>query len=190
MTPADHQLSHLLIHLLKGVLYQDNDPQLWQSLLALQPRLREYLKVLGLELILDESEGYSFLRTRPSEEGEAQIPRLIAKRQLPYGVSLLLALLRRKLAESDASGGSTRLILTLEEVVEMVRLFLPEGSNQTRQVDKVEQDLQKIVELGFLRRLKGQEQHYEVRRILKSFVDAQWLTDFEARLAAYQEHQR
>jgi len=27
---------------------------------------------------------------------------------------------------------------------------------------------------------------YEVRRILKSFVDAQWLAAFDARLAAYQ----
>ena len=27
---------------------------------------------------------------------------------------------------------------------------------------------------------------FEVRRILKAFVDAQWLADFDARLAAYQ----
>ncbi len=187
---TDHQLSQPLIHLLKGVLYQDSDPLLWQSLLQLQARLREYLKVLGLELILDESEGYAFLRTRAVEEGETAPPKLVSRRQLPYGVSLLLALLRRKLAEVDASGGSTRLILSREEIVEMVRLFLPEGSNQTRQVDKVEQDLAKIVDLGFLRTLKGQDHHYEVRRILKSFVDAQWLSEFEARLTAYQEHKR
>lgn len=187
---TDHQLSPPLIHLLKGVLYQDSDPQLWQSLLQLQARIREVLKVLGLELILDESEGYAFLRTRLADEGENALPKLVSRRQLSYGVSLLLALLRRKLAEVDASGGSTRLILSREEIVEMVRLFLPEGSNQTRQVDKVEQDLGKIVDLGFLRPLKGQEHHYEVRRILKSFVDAQWLSEFDTRLAAYREHKR
>jgi hypothetical protein len=27
---------------------------------------------------------------------------------------------------------------------------------------------------------------FEVRRILKAFVDAQWLADFDARLSAYQ----
>jgi hypothetical protein len=27
---------------------------------------------------------------------------------------------------------------------------------------------------------------FEVRRILKAFVDAQWLADFDARLASYQ----
>jgi hypothetical protein len=29
---------------------------------------------------------------------------------------------------------------------------------------------------------------YEVRRILKAYVDAQWLADFDQRLAAYQAH--
>ena len=28
--------------------------------------------------------------------------------------------------------------------------------------------------------------NYEVRRILKAFVDAQWLAEFDARLASYQ----
>jgi hypothetical protein len=32
----------------------------------------------------------------------------------------------------------------------------------------------------------GQPPAFEVRRILKAFVDAQWLAEFDARLAAYQ----
>lgn len=75
----------------------------------------------------------------------------------------------------------------------MVRVFLPDSSNEARLIDQIEQHLAKIVELGFLRRLKpaagqvgGQPALYEVRRILKAFVDAQWLADFDARLAAYQ----
>ena len=52
-------------------------------------------------------------------------------------------------------------------------------------------DSTKVVDLGFLRRLKpaggsGQDRgHYEVRRILKAFVDAQWLAEFDARLEVY-----
>jgi hypothetical protein len=30
--------------------------------------------------------------------------------------------------------------------------------------------------------------NFEVRRILKAFVDAQWLADLDGRLAAYQAH--
>lgn len=190
MSSEASQLSQLVIPLLKGVLYQESDATLWQGLLNLQGRVRDYVKVLGLELILDEAEGHAFLRSRSPEEGEEPLPRLVSRRQLSYGVSLLLALLRRKLAENDAAGGSTRVILSREEVVEMVRLFLPDGTNQVRQVDRVERDLNKVIELGFVRPLKGQQHQYEVRRILKAFVDAQWLNEFEARLQEYQEHAR
>ena len=39
-----------------------------------------------------------------------------------------------------------------------------------------------------LRRLRGQDRMYEVRRIIKAFVDAQWLKDFDERLAEYRRH--
>jgi hypothetical protein len=100
-------------------------------------------------------------------------------------VSLLLALLRKRLAEADAAGGE-RLILSREQLAEMLRLFLPEGSNEARLVDRIDAHVAKIVELGFLRRLRGQDESlYEVRRILKAFVDAQWLNEFDQRLGEY-----
>lgn len=67
-------------------------------------------------------------------------------------------------------------------------MFLPDGSNEARLIDQVDATISKVVDLGFLRRLKpaaGSSQdrgHYEVRRILKAFVDAQWLAEFDARL--------
>jgi hypothetical protein len=170
------------------VLYREDNPALWNGLLNLQARVRDYVAVLGLELILDEAEGYAFLRARSDGDGEAAqgLPRLVARRQLSFPVSLLLALLRKKLAEFDAGGGETRLILSRDEVVELIRVFLPAGSNETRLIDQVDTQLNKITELGFVRRLRGQERMFEVRRILKAFVDAQWLAEFDQRLAAYQ----
>ncbi len=186
---ADDDLSQVVIPLLKGVIYQDENPSLWNALLNLQTRVRDYVAVLGLELMLDEAEGYAFLRSRPDEdeEQESKLPRLVARRRLSFSVSLLLALLRKKLAESDAGGGETRLILSRDEVVDLIRVFLPAGSNETRLIDQVDTHLNKIAELGFVRRLRGQEKMFEVRRIIKAFVDAQWLAEFDQRLAEYQE---
>ncbi|MDP2787966.1 MAG: DUF4194 domain-containing protein [Pseudomonadota bacterium] len=188
---ATNDLSALVILLLKGVIYQETDAGLWHALLNLQARVRDYVAVLGLELALDEAEGYAFLRARQTSEDAAgpKLPRLVTRRPLSFAVSLLLALLRKKLAEFDASGGDTRLVLSRDEIVELVRVFLPESSNEARLIDQIETHLNKIVELGFLRKLKaaaGQTAAFEVRRILKAFVDAQWLADFDARLAAYQ----
>lgn len=196
--PAVPELSQLLVNLLKGVLYREDDERLWASLLHLQARVREQAAVLLLDLVLDEAEGYAFLKSRPDpdeSEGTPRLPRLIVRRPLSYPVSLMLALLRKRMAEFDASGGETRLVLSRDEIAELIRVFLPDGTNEARLIDQVDATISKVVDLGFLRRLKpavgsgqqvGQDKgHYEVRRILKAFVDAQWLAEFDARLEAY-----
>ena len=181
------ELSAVLIPLLKGVTYRTDDAAHWSALLQLQGRVRDHVAVLGLELMLDDAEGYAFLRSRtvPDDDPAARLPRLVARRPLSFPVSLLLALLRKKLAEFDAGGGDTRLILSREQVAELLRVFTPEGSNEARLIDQVDTQLNKVVELGFVRRLRGQDGVFEVQRILKAFVDAQWLGEFEVRLAAY-----
>jgi hypothetical protein len=188
---ANADLSTLAITLLKGVMYREEDEQLWGALLGLQARIRDYVTVLGLELVLDEAEGYAFLRSRPEpteEELNTKLPRLVVRRPLSFPVSLLLALLRKKLAEFDAGGSDTRLVLSRDNIVELVNVFLPDRSNEAKLVDQIETHINKVIELGFLRRLKGATGpgSFEVRRILKAFVDAQWLADFDARLGAYQ----
>jgi len=194
----DHDLSAVVILLLKGVLYQEVNATLWQALYALQARVRDYVAVLGLELVLDEAEGYAFLRSvqalseSTDDAATGSLPRLVVRRPLTFQVSLLLALLRKKLAESDAGGGDTRLILSRDQLVDMVRVFLPGGSNEAKMVDQIDTHLSKIIELGFVRRLKpgvgtsgGAVAAFEVRRILKAFVDAQWLAELDARLDGY-----
>ena len=187
LAEARHELSNVVVPLLKGVVYQEESPEIWNGLLKLQAGVRDYVAVLGLDLLLDEAEGYAFLQSRQQEEDSAVIPRLVARRQLSYPVSLLLALLRKKLAEFDAGGGDTRLILSRDEVVELIRIFLPTGSNEAKLIDQVDTHLNKIAELGFIRRLRGQKHMIEVRRIIKAFVDAQWLAEFDQRLAEYQQ---
>jgi hypothetical protein len=181
-------LSPVLIALMKGITTREDDPALWQSLLDLQARAREYVAVLGLELMLDEAEGYAYLRQRVAAEGEPELPRLVARRQLGYSVSLMLALLRKKLAEFDAGSGDVRLILSAEQIADLMRLFLAETANEAKLMDRVDTDIRKIVEMGFLRKLRGSDDRFEVRRILKSYVDAQWLAELEQRLADYKTH--
>lgn len=181
-------LSPLLISLFKGVLYREDNQPSWQKLIEHQAAIRDYIQLLGLELIFDEAEGYAYLRQFQHEGDDEKntTPKLIVRRQLSYPVSLLLALLRKRLAEFDASSGEARLILSRDQLVELLRLFLPESSNEARLVDRIDNHIAKVVELGFLRKLRGQQEpFYEVLRILKAFVDAQWLNEFDQRLAEY-----
>jgi hypothetical protein len=193
--PPAADLSVLLIGLLKSVLYRDGDERQWAALLNLQARVRDYVAALNLDLVLDEAEGYAFLKSRPEpadDDAAPRLPRLVARRPLSFAVSLLVALLRKRLAEFDAGGGDTRLVLSRDDIVELARVFLPDGPNEARLIDQIETTINKVVELGFLQKLKPAggastgPAAYEVRRILKAFVDAQWLAEFDARLAAYQ----
>lgn len=194
-TPAPAaDLSALLIRLLKSVIYRDDDERLWAVLLNLQARVRDYVAVLNLDLVLDEAEGYAFFKGRPEpteDDPAPRLPRLVARRPLAFPVSLLLALLRKKLAEFDASAGDTRLVLGRDDIVELVRVFLPDGPNEAKLIDQIETTINKVVELGFLHKLKAATgasagpASFEVRRILKAFVDAQWLSELDARLAIY-----
>ncbi len=184
----DDRFGPLLVNLFQGVLYREQAAALWQALLDLQARVRDYCAVIGLDLILDEAEGYAYLRQRPRGAEEPELPRLVQRRPLSFPVSLILVLLRKKLAEFDATGGDTRLVVSRADIAEQMRLFLPDTANEARLLDRMETHLNKVVELGFLRRLRGEEAQYEVRRILKAFVDAQWLDDFGKRLDAYASH--
>lgn len=188
---AEPDLPLAVTQLMKGVVYRDAHDRAWRQLLQLQARVRDYVAIIGLTVVIDEAEGYAFLRSRPEEAGahddpgQPAPPRLIARRSLSFHVSLLLALLRKMLAEFDARNSDTRLMLTRDQIVEMIRLFLPASSNEARLVDQIDSYIAKAVELGFLRQVRGQDSLFEVRRILKAFVDGQWLADFDRRLAEY-----
>lgn len=185
MDGTDQKLTPVVIALFRGVFYHDSNPALWQGLLSLQNRVREYVSILNLDLILDEAEGYAYLRQKNASEEDEEMPRLVQRRALSFPVSLLLALLRKKLAEFDASGADTRLVLTKDQIADLVRVFLPDSGNEARLVDRIDTYVNKLIELGFLRKMRGQSEQFEVMRILKTFVDAQWLSELNERLNAY-----
>jgi hypothetical protein len=186
---SEPDLPLAVTQLMKGVVYRDTHDKAWRDLLQLQAQVRDYVGVIGLTVVIDEAEGYAFLRSRPDDEqadlDRPPLPRLIARRSLSFHVSLLLALLRKKLAEFDANNSDARLMLARDQIVDMVRLFMPASSNEARLIDQIDSYIGKVVELGFLRPLRNQESLFEVRRILKAFVDGQWLADFDRRLAEY-----
>ena len=67
----------------------------------------------------------------------------------------------------------------------MVRTYHPSRANETKLLIDVDADVNRLVEMGFLRRPRGQDDAVEVLRVVKAFVDAEWLIEFELRLAGY-----
>ena len=193
--PPVDDMSRAAVLLMQGVVYR-SDGRDWGRVIEHQARLRSHFGVVGLDLVVDEAEGWAFLRTGVSDadhagdDDDVKLPRLIPRHQLTFEVSLLLALLRRRLAEFDATGGDTRLILSRADIAELARLFLPDAGDDLRLFREIDRFIARICDLGFLRELppsSSEAGSFEVRRILKAFVDAQWLGELDERLAGYHD---
>lgn len=181
----EHAVGSAIIRLMQGVVYRESDEDTWLNLERSGGGVRDHFATIGVEVVVDDTEGYAYLRARPEVEGEEALPRLVRRRALTYNVSLLLVLLRKRLLEFETSGSEGRLVLTRDQIVEMLRVFLADSPNEARTVDQADRTISKAVELGFLRQLRGQRDHWEVRRILKAYVDAQTLSDFAGKLKQY-----
>jgi Domain of unknown function (DUF4194) len=174
-----------IIRLMQGVVYRESDEDTWLTLERLGAGVRDHFATIGVDVVVDDAEGYAYLRSQPEEDGDEVLPRLVRRRALTYNVSLLLVLLRKRLVELETTGGEGRLVLATDQIVEMLRLFQVESTNDARVVEQAEATIKKAAELGFLRQLRGQRDLWEVRHILKAYVDAQTLSDFAAKLREY-----
>jgi hypothetical protein len=172
-----------LITLLKGILYDNHKPA-WENLLQFEPEVKKYFSAIGLEVYIDKSEGYAYLQQIEWEE-ELELPRLAEKRQLNFFTSLLCIVLRKYLLEQDAQGGSVRAIITQLEIIQRTKSFLPGASDEAKQQDKIISTINKVVEIGFLRKLDDEGNNYEIHRIIKGFVNAQVIDDALQRLERY-----
>lgn len=184
-TDGPTELSLVLIQLFKGPVYRDAHERLWEPLLKLRAPISDHVGVLGLRLEIDETDGYAFLRSLPDTDDAEGFPRLISRHTLSYHVSLLLALLRKRLAEFDAHSSESRLVLSRDQIIEMISIYLPDASDEVKTGRAIDRYIKQIEDLGFLRRLRGEDDQYEVKRIIRAFIDGQWLADLDRRLDDY-----
>lgn len=178
-------LPRAIITLMNGVVYREADEETWSTIQRSLGPLLDHFASIGVEVVVDDIEGYAYLRSRPTPDDEAPLPRLIHRRSLSYPLSVLLVLLRKRLSEFEAADGSGRLVLSLAEITDMVRIFTAESTNEARLVDQVKTTIGQAATLSFLAAVRGEPDHWEVRRILKAYVDAETLSDFDARLRDY-----
>lgn len=190
MRTAEQQaVATAVVKLMQGVVYRETHEHAWRTLEREQAGVQDHFARIGVRAVIDELEGYAYLKTIDPEEGEEPLPRLVKRRALTYPVSLLLLLLRKRLAEFEAGGDEGKLVLEHEQIAEMLRLFLPVSTNEARILQNVDQTIGQVVKLGFLAELRGQRGAWEVRRIVKAFVDAETMSDFAGKLAEYASSQ-
>ena len=181
MQPVFTPASFVKAKLFREPIYRE-DSELWLTLRAEQDDIRYYFRQIGQELVLDEGEGYAFIRQIDTEDA-APVPRLIQRRPLSYMATLLAACLREELLRFDASpGDSTRLVMTRDELRNLIIDFLRDSTNQVRDITRLDRAIQQLAELGFVRSLAPDENRFEVMRIVKARIGPSELEEIKQRL--------
>jgi hypothetical protein len=67
----------------------------------------------------------------------------------------------------------------------MAKPFYKETTNEAQQQKQIESAITKLVEEGFLRKMKTEEEQYEINRIIKAFVNGDTVRDSLERLKSY-----
>lgn len=184
-TNQPDELSLVVIQLFKGPIYREVHDKLWEPLGRHRRRVTDHVAVLGLRLEIDETDGFAYLRSLRDGESDIEYPRLIARHSLSFTTSLLIALLRKRLLEFDTLSTEARLILSRDQIIDLYQVYAPSGLDDIKLARHVDSHIKRIEELGFLHKLRGTTDQFEVRRILRAFVDGQWLSQFDQRLEAY-----
>ncbi|MBF0315342.1 MAG: DUF4194 domain-containing protein [Oligoflexia bacterium] len=187
---SERLYQQLLIRLLQGSI-QSEEHVLWNTLLVHRSKVEAYFKEIGLNLRLDEVDGYAFLSTRKVESemddytdcsgemvnngevDEEKMPTLVRRMPLSIDVSLLLLLLREEMGRFEKESiDDHRLIMSKNDLRQLLFPYYEEMSDQTRLQRKIDVVIGKIKDLGMIKELKGRPGHYEVRRMIKSMIDA------------------
>ncbi len=186
------QKSAVQVRLLKGAVYRERHRDLWEWLERDQYQIREYFQQIGLSLLLDDAEGYAFLKQQDFSEAEEEleIPRLITRRTLTFGQTVLLVALRKRLAEHDSEESSPRLIVSRDEMQQWLQPYFPEVSNQVKQVREFNALIKKVQEIGFISPLANHADDFEVQRIIKALVTAEQIAEFSEMLKENQQGEK
>lgn len=180
--------SQALVALFRGVVNLETHTKQWATILSERSRVEDYFCTIGLTLCLDENDGYCYLKQRDVQEGEPEIPRLVPRHQLSYPVSLCLLLLRKQLLDFDTHSTDTRLVLSKQDIVDKMLVFLRDTSNEAKQRKDIEGYIKRVEEMGFIRQMRGSDDQYEVLRIIRSFIDGEWLHQLNQRLEQYKAY--
>lgn len=180
------------VKLLQGPLYRlgPNDST-WALLEMWQGEISKYFAVIGVKVVIENADGYAYLSQK-----ETNLPKLIKEYPLSPELSFLCVILREALDQFDSSENvSSMLVMKESEIRDRIATFFPdsEKSDQTKMYRKLDEYLNRLVELSFIReinaeslnqdKIENRDREFEIRRIIRSKVNSEFLEEFKKRLS-------
>ena len=176
-----------IVTLLQQEVY-DNHSQ-WNEIVSYKKEINTYLNKIAIELIVDEQEGYAFLKQLELDD-EGTTIGLIKRMPIPYEVSLICIFLREELDSFDVSDTQSSICtISQQQLREHLEMFFKEKPNMKRFFNEIDTNIQKVVKLGFLKLHKDSSNRenkvYEIKRIIKSKVSSESIEELKSKLESY-----
>jgi len=191
MLPDYHPSNRVTVALLRGVV-ESSQEALWDQLLLHRSKVAENLANLGLFLVVDEHDGFAYIRQIDENdqppEGYDQLPKLIRKKRLGYSATILAVILRDELRKADeADLDQSRPVVEESRLLELWLGLVREEGDEKRSRTKFESDLRRMTEIGFLSQIEKGGAEYEIRRIIKARISLGFLQTLKQRLGKSEE---
>ena len=178
--PEFREWSNVAVRLLQGVIYLE-DGRPWDILLRNVSPLEDYFGRIGLQLVINESEGFGFLRQLQNEdlpEKYQGLPKLFRRTRMSYDATLLTILLREELRRfEEEEVHDQRCVISGDDLFEQWKSFFPRDRDEVKLRKALGTAIRSLENLKFVRRFGKDSDEWEVRRILKARIIA---ADLEA----------
>lgn len=176
----------VFIKLLKGPV-EYLEKSIWEKLVQYKTELVPFLQQLGLILVLEEQDGYAYIKHAVNEDESGGEVSWIQRRSHTYEESVMLVLLRDMMAEFEVGEATTReLIKKRREIKEYAELFFKENASRVKMLREIDRLIEKTEENGFLERSENHdiadEQKFRIKKIIKAKVDGEVLEQFKQQL--------
>ncbi len=182
--------ANVIIKLLQGPVYAD-DKNAWRDLLGWQSPIQEYFGRMGIELLINETDGFArVMQPDADETDDNPLPRLMKKQAISYEATLLGVILRELLEEFDVKSEGTKLFLTQKDIKERIELFYKEQTNKSKLWKDLSKPINSLLNIGILKLNREDltnkdNNQYEVKRIIKAFISNDKLEEIKNKLAEY-----
>ena len=179
------------IALLKGpIIKKGTNDKLWNLVIRDRMFIDSYFAKIGLTLLVEEGDGYAFLRQKEEGEDEdyQEITKLIRKVRLTPEESFLCVILREALDYFESSDNLSDICaLTESEIIDRLKDYSYEYTDELRFKNKLRTTLNKLQELGYVEDLtdknSNEENHtFEVKRIIRAIITPSFLEEFRNKI--------
>lgn len=181
--------SKAVVRLLKGTVNKKDS--IWGDVILYKKEIADYINIIGLELIIQEEDGYAFVKQFIIDEDDNTLG-LVNRRSIGFEVSVVLVILRQMLEEFESNPveiQSTTKYILKEDLKAEIERFLPKKYNTVQFLKELDSHINKIVDLKYLKEVSenDEEPKYIIHKIIKDKVSLDVLNDFKNKLEAYVE---